>query len=182
MTDLSSTILWESESDWQSQQNHLQTHSMTMIRFTIRSETWLNQFSRVSGSTKSDWLSWEPRNGMIAWCYSLLTETETGLNERTNERFANDSSWRTDWRELVHVNESLNPRHILICGDLNACWCHIPLLGTAVNLPQRHMAFHLNSSYRFRTAVTVPERHVPFQNGMCNFRKACAFSERQLPL
>jgi hypothetical protein len=71
------------------------------------------QFSRVSGSTESDWLSWEPCNGCIPWCDSPLPETETGRSERTNkqtnERFANDSSWRTDWRELVHVNESLNP-------------------------------------------------------------------------
>ena len=38
-----------------------------------------------------------------------LVLPETRLNERTNERFANDSSWRTESRELGHGNESLNP-------------------------------------------------------------------------
>ena len=38
-----------------------------------------------------------------------LVLPETRLNERTKERFANDSSWRTESRELGHGNESLNP-------------------------------------------------------------------------
>ena len=69
------------------------------------------------------------------------------------------------------------------------CWCHIPLLGTAVTVPpERQLPFQngsyrsrkayamalpfQNGSYRFRTAVTVPERHMPWyvsgRGGTCH--------------
>ena len=75
------------------------------------------------------------------------------------------------------------------------CWCHIPLLGTAVTVPpERQLPFQngsyrsrkayamalpfQNGSYRFRTAVTVPERHMPWHY---RFRTVVTVSERQLP-
>ena len=82
------------------------------------------------------------------------------------------------------------------------CWCHIPLLGTAVTVPPgRQLPFQngsyrsrtayamalpfQNGSYRFRTVVTVSERQLPFQNGICHgmsvVATAVTVSERQLP-
>ena len=56
-------------------------------------------------------MEWTPLHGsQLSQSDSVeLVLPETRLNERTNERFANDSSWRTESRELGHGNESLNP-------------------------------------------------------------------------
>ena len=82
------------------------------------------------------------------------------------------------------------------------CWCHIPLLGTAVTVPpERQLPFQngsyrsrkayamalpfQNGSYRFRTAVTVPERHMPWyvsgRDGSYRFRTAVTVPERHMP-
>ena len=56
-------------------------------------------------------MEWTPLHGsQLSQSYSgELVLPETRLNEGTKERFANDSSWRTESRELGHGNESLNP-------------------------------------------------------------------------
>ena len=82
------------------------------------------------------------------------------------------------------------------------CWCHIPLLGTAVTVPpERQLPFQngsyrsrkayamalpfQNGSYRFRTVVTVSERQLPFQNGSYRSRTAyamvCQWSRWHMP-
>jgi hypothetical protein len=51
-----------------------------------------------------EWTPFSPESVRLSGVSAIGNSTE-----RTNERFANDSSWQTESRELGHGNESLNP-------------------------------------------------------------------------
>ena len=55
---------------------------------------------------ESDRLSWEP---CVPWLTATGNATERTNKQTNKQTILNDSSWRTDWRELNEGHESWNP-------------------------------------------------------------------------
>jgi hypothetical protein len=95
---------------WLTQLRTVQWRAVHDAIYRYRKPGWMNkrfandssQFSWVSGSTESDWLSWEPCNA-IPWCDSPLPETmlirERLLPVQSSFRWIDSPETRLNWEE-----------------------------------------------------------------------------------